>query len=304
MLEINIGGHLSLGKDPRATVRWAAENGFSCMQIFVSSPGAWKAPIVDRARFDDFLRARQEYGVAPLFIHAIYLINLASQDARLVSRSKDSLIAALRAGEALGAAGVVTHIGSHGGRGFQQVRDQVALAIGEILHRAASPVDLILENSAGAGGIIGSSLHELGDLVDRAGGHPRLRVALDTAHLCAAGWHFGEAGVAERLVMELDHAMGCSRLVLLHANDSRSACGSRKDRHANIGEGAVGLDGFRNLLAQPVLRGAPWVLETPDLERRVDDLATLRALAVPPLPSSNPTLAPRDSQLPQTRAIK
>lgn len=282
---LNVGGHLSLNGKPRSTVQWAAENGFGCMQIFASSPGAWKPPVIDAETASDFLLARRECDVDPLFIHSIYLINLASADPLLVRRSKSALVSGMQAAEAFGAVGVVTHIGSHGGRGYADVADQVAEGLSDVLASAPQSVRLILENSAGPGGIIGAELAELGDLIERTGRPERLTVALDTAHLYAAGWDFGEENTAARLVAEFAKQIGLEQLVLVHANDSARPCGSRKDRHANIGEGYIGLEGFRRILAQPALRSVPWILETPNLEQRVDDLATLNALAVGELPT-------------------
>lgn len=278
MPELNVGGHLSLGRNPGETVRWAHDNGFGSMQIFASSPGAWKPPIIAEEGAARFIAARAEFDIDPLVIHAIYLINLASADETLVRRSASSLVATLRAGEALGAAAVVTHIGSHGGRGFEAVADQVAGNLRGILESTPNGIDLLLENSAGAGGIIGAEMQELGELIDRAGRPERLKIAIDTAHLCGAGWDFTRPEEAARLVEETDHFIGLDRLTVLHANDSARDVGSRKDRHANIGEGHIGREGFRHLLAQPALRIVPWILETPDLERRVNDVSMLRSL--------------------------
>lgn len=287
MSSLNVGGHLSLGRTPRSTVEWAGENGFNSMQIFASSPAAWKPPVIDERRAADFVLARAQYGINPLVIHAIYLINLASENPALVARSKGSLRAAMKAGAALGATGVVTHIGSHGGRGFEEVAGQVGRALLDVVNAAPDGVQLILENSAGAGGLIGSGLEQLRELLDRAGRHARLSVALDTAHLCGAGWDFQQPGAAPRLVKEVEHTIGLDRLILIHANDSAAPCGSHKDRHANIGKGHIGLEGFRNLLAQAALRRLPWILETPNLEQRIDDLANLRALSIQPLPTGS-----------------
>jgi deoxyribonuclease IV len=291
MAHLNIGGHLSLNGKPRVTVEWAAENGFQSMQIFASSPGAWKPPIVDEERDADFVRARAERGVDPLVIHSIYLINLASVNTTLLKRSRASLVATLRAAESLKAGAVVTHLGSHAGRGFAAVADQIAEALGVVLETVPGEVRLALENSAGAGSLIGAQLWELGDLIKRAGAHPRLNVALDTAHLCGAGWDFQLPGAAAELVSQIDTLIGLDRLALVHANDSQTAPGSRRDRHANIGEGAIGLEGFRQLLAQTALRRVPWILETPDLEQRVDDRAKLQALAVDSFPTGVPKSA-------------
>jgi deoxyribonuclease IV len=285
MQTLNIGGHVSLHGKPRATVQWAAEHGFGCLQIFASSPGTWRAPATDRMCAKDFALARREYSVNPLFIHSIYLINLASADPLLVGRSKSSLHATIGAAAVMGASGVVTHIGSHAGRGFAAVADQVAEVLAEILTSSPQGVQLLLENSAGTGGTIGAEVYELGGLIRRCGSSDRLQIALDTAHLFAAGWDLTKEGAAERLVVTLDREIGLDRLALIHANDSARPCGSRRDRHANIGDGHIGLEGFRQLLAQSAFRQVPWILETPDLERRVDDLTILHALAVGSLPT-------------------
>jgi deoxyribonuclease-4 len=293
MPELNIGGHVSLHGKPRATVKWAAQHGFGCLQIFASSPGAWKPPATDRACAEDFVLARREYSVDPLFIHSIYLINLASADPLLVRRSQSSLRATIEAAAMMGASGVVTHIGSHGGRGFDAVAGQVAESLTEILASSPQGVQLLLENSAGPGGMIGAQLHELGDLLRHCGTSDRLRIALDTAHLFAAGWDLTKEGTAECLVDTLDREIGLERLALIHANDSARPCGSRRDRHVNIGDGHIGLAGFRRLLAQPAFRQVPWILETPDLERRVDDLSMLHALSVSSLPTGLPRVLGR-----------
>lgn len=278
MSGLNVGGHISLGRSAPAAVRSAQEGGFQSMQIFASSPGAWKPPAIDVGEAAEFVAARERHGIDPLVIHAIYLINLASPDATLVRRSVSSLAATLRAGKTLGAAGVVTHIGSHGGRGFDAVADQIAANLRGVLGATDGGIDLYLENSAGAGGIVGATMQELGELLRRAGRPERLKVAIDTAHLCGAGWDFGDPAAAAEFVDELGREVGLDRLALVHANDSSQPPGSRKDRHANIGDGHIGKEGFGSLLAQPALRHVPWILETPDLERRADDLAALRSL--------------------------
>jgi deoxyribonuclease-4 len=256
-------------------------------QIFASSPGAWKAPVLGELKVAEVTRGLARNGIEPLVIHAIYLINLASEDALLVERSICSLIAALEAGAVLGARAVIMHIGSHAGRGFDAVAESVAVALKRIVEQAEGEVQLLLENSAGSGGIIGSRLEELAELVSRAGNHPRLGIALDTAHLCAAGWDFArDDEAAGRLVEEVDRLIGLDRLRVLHANDSKLPPGSRRDRHAVVGDGHIGLDGFRTLLAQPTLRAVPWILETPDLDARLEEterflsLQRLRALAL------------------------
>ncbi len=254
------------------------------MQMFASSPGAWKPPIVQELRTADLVAARREFDIDPLFIHAIYLINLASADPLLVNRSKASLVATLQAGSELAAAGIVTHIGSHQGRGFETVSNQIASSLLDILAKTPPDIDLVLENSAGAGGIIGSSMEELAELLELSAFHPRLKVALDTAHLCGAGWDFSDSAVAASLAADIERSIGLDRLVLIHANDSKQPPASRRDRHANVGEGHIGDTGFRSLLVQPALTAVPWIVETPDLDTRLEaderfgSVATLRRL--------------------------
>lgn len=276
---LNIGAHISLGDKPRKTVELAAKSGLRSMQIFASSPGAWKPPIVRPQLNHEFREAREEFGISPVFIHAIYLINLASADPLLLQRSKSSLIATLHAGVGLGASGVITHIGSHAGRGFPAVAAGVSSTLVEILRQTPDDIDLILENSAGPGGIIGSTVEELGDLIKGAGSPGRLKIALDTAHLFAAGWDLRDAAAVRTLVCEVERHVSLDRLVVLHANDSARPCGSRRDRHATIGEGHIGLEGFRNVVKEEALRSVPWILETPALDRRAEEANALQVLA-------------------------
>jgi deoxyribonuclease IV len=283
MTLLNVGAHVSLGRDPSVTVDEVRRTGLDSLQIFASSPGAWKPPIVDPDRAARFREARRARMIEPLFIHSIYLINLASEFEELAQRSRRSLIATLKAGLVLGAQGVITHIGSHKGRGFESVAAQVSEGLRSILAEVPEGIDLILENSTGAGGLLGAELPELGSLIVLSGSSSRLKVALDTAHLCGAGWELANATEVAHLLDDLTAQVGIERLALIHANDSLTPCGSHRDRHANIGRGYVGLEGFRNLLALEAFRAVPWIMETPNLERRAEDAAVLRALAVPSL---------------------
>jgi deoxyribonuclease IV len=280
-----IGCHLSLGTKPDVSLADAAAHGVECVQIFASSPAAWKAPVEDAARDALVVNALEVNDLHPLFIHAIYLVNLASPDRTLVRRSRISLIATLEAVTRLRAAGVIAHVGSHMGRGFETVAGRAAAGILHVLDLAPERIDLILENSAGAGGLIGSTLEELAELLDRAKRHPAVKIALDTAHLCGAGWDFKQEETAPLLVERVRATVGLDRLVAIHANDSKVPPGSRRDRHSSVGEGYIGVEGFRYLLAQPALRTIPWICETPDLgsvdtAQRFGSVELLRELAV------------------------
>lgn len=279
-----IGCHLSLGAKPEISLAVAASHGVECVQVFASSPAAWKPPVQDAGRDAEILRARLAHEIHPLFIHAIYLINLASEDPVLARRSRDSLVVTLEAAARLGANGVITHLGSHLGRGFEPVAAQVGAGLLNVLERAPAGVDLILENSAGAGGVIGSTLEELAELLRQVDRHGSVKIALDTAHLCGAGWEFAAAETTLQLVKTIRDTVGMDRLAVIHANDSKVPAGSRRDRHASIGDGHIGVEGFRFLMGQSQLQAVPWICETPDLgsatvELRYGSVRQLHTLA-------------------------
>ncbi|HEY8766303.1 MAG TPA: deoxyribonuclease IV [Dehalococcoidia bacterium] len=279
MPDLTVGCHLSLGRQPRLSIQEAYDYGARCFQIFASSPAAWKLPRIREDSAAELRSVCAELGTYPVVIHSIYLINLASDNVHFVDNSRGSLIGTLRAAPQLDASAVITHIGSHGGRTFAAVASDVAEQLLKIVDDTPSDVTLALENSAGSGGIIGSTLEELSTLLDLAKRHPRLKVVLDTAHLCAGGWDFTVEGEASRLVEEIENSLGLDRLLLIHANDSKLPPGSRRDRHAPIGEGYIALEGFRSLLAQPDLASVPWILETPDLESTLETGQRFRSLS-------------------------
>jgi deoxyribonuclease-4 len=145
------------------------------------------------------------------------------------------------------------------------VAARVGAGILNVLDLAPEGIDLLLENSAGAGGIIGSSLEELAELLNQAKGHPSVKIALDTAHLCAAGWDLTQPETAALLAVRVQETVRFDRLAAIHANDSKLPPGSRRDRHASIGEGYIGIEGFRSVMNEPAFREVPWICETPDL---------------------------------------
>jgi deoxyribonuclease-4 len=278
MPDLTVGCHLSLGRQPRLSIQEAYAHGARCFQIFASSPAAWRPPEVREDHAAELRAVCDELKAHPVVIHSIYLINLASDNETFVRNSRRSLIGTLKSAPQLGAAALITHIGSHGGRSFEAIVSSVGERLLEVLEDTPEEVDLALENSAGAGAIIGSTLEELSRLLDAASGHPRLKVVLDTAHLCACGWDFTAEGEASRLVAEIESTVGLDRLLCIHANDSKMPVGSRRDRHAPIGEGYIGEEGFRNLLGRPELATVPWILETPDLESSLEEGERFRSL--------------------------
>jgi len=272
---MRIGAHVSTaGSLPQAMDR-AVRLGCECAQIFVGNPRQWRAATYADEELAEFSRRRAAAGVAPLVAHAPYLVNLATPDPGLHALGVDALVRGLGVMEAVGGLGVVTHIGSAKGAPADEALARVAAAVREALARTERAV-VLLENSAG--GTLGGSFAELRDLLDRLDGAPRVAVCLDSAHLFAAGVDLRREADVTAMLDEFDRVVGLGRLGLWHLNDSRSALGSRLDRHENIGAGAIGRAGFRALLREPRLAHLGGVLETPGFDGQGPDLRNMRAL--------------------------
>lgn len=225
----------------------------------------------------------------PGYVHVPYLANVATADALLRSRSIDMVARALRASARAGLAAVVVHPGSHLGRGFGAVRDVVVLALGEAWREAGAAVPLLIENMAGGGGMLGASVVELRALVgDLRMAGVDAGVCFDTAHAHAAGWDLSGVAGVRRLESEWRSGGVFADVRLVHANDSRAPAGSRRDMHANPGEGTIGARGLRLVARIPELRRVPWILEVPGEDRsgpRAQDVRRLRQIVERPVTS-------------------
>lgn len=269
-----IGSHVSVaGGLASGGLAYAAAVGAEALQLFVTNPRAWATPPGDPGQ-DGALRAAG----LPVFVHASYLINLGSADELIAARSVSALEHALRRGAEIGARGVVVHTGSAVGTDRDTALGQVASGLLPLLDKLGDDgPDLLLEPMAGQGQTLCADLGELAGYLDVLGWHPRACVCLDTCHVFAAGHDLTAPGGAASLVDALGDAVGRVRLV--HANDSAAGCGSRRDRHANIGAGQIGPGPLGELLRHPALAGAPFVVETPGGQHaHAGDIATLKAL--------------------------
>jgi deoxyribonuclease-4 len=256
-----IGAHVSPAGGPAKAVERGVEKGADAIQFFNQNPRAWKPTVYSAEQVAAFHEAVEHSRVDALLIHAVYLLNPASEEKEFRDKTRASLIASLRAGDALGAHAVVLHPGS-------AKAGKVAPAVkraGKVIAQALSESDrcpLHLENTAGAGGTLGRSFHELADLLDAAGGSDRLGLCLDSCHLFASGF---DIRTEQGLAAVLDDCLalvGLDRLGSLHLNDSQTPLGSGRDRHANVGEGELGRRGCAVFLSEPRFDGLPCVLET------------------------------------------
>jgi len=226
----------------------------------------WRPTTYKDEDVESFRAAIDESEIDAVLIHAVYLLNCASEDSEIREKSLASLIHSLNTGARIGACGVVLHPGSakagHVGEAVARAGATIAEALAE-----SEDCPLHLENTAGAGGTLGRSIDELAELIEAAGGGPRLGVCLDSCHLFASGYDIRTDEGMSAVMDEVSEKLGRERLGSMHLNDSQTALGSNRDRHANIGEGELGDEGCAAFLAAPALQGLPCVLETPGEDR-------------------------------------
>jgi len=275
---MKFGAHVSSSKPFSQAVDRAKAAGCDCFQIFANAPTRWNPIVIDEAEIEKFIESNRQSKLEPVIIHGIYLINLASENPYFYQASIKSLIDDMKKAKKLGALGVNFHLGSTLGRNFSIVLPKIILAIKDILAAVPGP-NLILENSAGAGNVIGDRFSELGKVI-KAIDSDRLKVTLDTAHAFASGYDFKSRSGIDAALLEFDQEIGLNRLVCLHLNDSAVPINSKKDRHADIGKGYIGIDGFKNIVNHPKLKNLPGIIETPSNKGRgdIDNLIILRNL--------------------------
>jgi deoxyribonuclease-4 len=290
------GPHLPIGHGLVKAAERAAQIGASAIQIFSDNPTAWRRrpePPPDAAAFR---RRMDELDIAPLAIHAAYLVNLAGSDAALFARSVEVMTHELTYAPAFGASFVNVHAGSHRGSsvetGIGRLVDGLASAVGAAPDGSGAPL-VVVENSSGGGDGIGVTLEELAAIMDAGGARGiggRMGICLDTAHLWGAGYDISEPAEIDILIERFDELIGLDRLAMIHMNDTHSPLGSRHDRHAHLGEGRIGPAAMAHLLRHPALDGVAFYLETPDMAlgydavnvARLEDLVAGRPLTPGP----------------------
>ena len=258
-----------------STVEEVRRRGGDCAQVFVSNPRGWVPPRVTDEDADAFRESWDASGFGPLVAHAAYLINVTSPNPDFLERSRSLARASLEACDRLGVEALVLHAGTGGDDDHDMVVARAAESLRAIADAGAARVLVELEEGIPAASA--STIEEAARLLEAAG-VPEIGLCLDTCHLFAAGYELdGEAGVG-RLFDELRSTRLLDRVVLLHANDAAFPCGSHRDRHENIGDGFIGEQGFRALLARPEVADLAFILETPgDAERQARDIERLRS---------------------------
>jgi len=272
---MHIGAHVSSGGGIHTAIDRAETIGAESVQVFTQSPRTWRQTNHDPATFDRFRERREEAGIAGVLCHALYLCNFAAPDDAIYEKSIAALRSTMEIACAIGADGVVLHVGSHLGAGLDKGLERVVPALEQVLELCSDTTWLLMENSAGAGGTIGRSIDELATIFERLDGHPRLGVCLDSCHLYVSGVDVTDRAVLDASLDELDSTVGLDRLRALHVNDSAAPLGSNRDRHANIGEGLLG-EKLGVFLGHPRLQGLPAVLEVAGPEKHGPDANEVR----------------------------
>jgi deoxyribonuclease-4 len=282
-----LGAHLPLGTGMVRAVERAAEIGASAIQIFGDNPTSWRRR-VEAPREQPAFRARlAELDIAPVTIHAAYLVNLAGPDPDFFERSIDVLTSELQAAPGFSARFVNVHTGSHRDAGVPAGTARIAEGVSRSLGATDDGPDaavLVLENSAGGGFGIGATVDELAGIADAiaACGVPDRRVGfcLDTAHAWGAGYRLSDPAAIDELLGEFDTRIGLDRLRIIHLNDSKSELGSHMDRHEHVGAGKIGEIGMAHFLRHPLLAHVTYYLETPGMDEGYDAINIARAIAL------------------------
>jgi deoxyribonuclease IV len=269
------GAHCSGGI--KGALDRAVEIGADAVQLFAQSPRAWRFPEHAAEDLSRFRERREEAGIGSVLVHALYLCNLATPDETVYGKSVATMRSTMDAACAIGADGVVFHVGSHLGAGLEAGLERCVPALRDVLEHCSETTWLLVESSAGAGGTIGRSVEELGVIVDALDRHPRLGVCLDSCHLYVSGVDVGEPAAVAALLDEVDERVGLDRLRALHVNDAAAPFGSNRDRHANVLEGELG-ERLGAFLADDRVQGLPAVMETPGPADKGPDAAEVQKL--------------------------
>ena len=276
---MKIGAHVSTAGGISKAVGRGVEIGCETIQIFGSSPQGWAFKPTSGDEVEAFRQSVAEAGMGPVFLHAIYLINLGTPKEDILEKGVQSLINYMGLASDIGATGVIVHPGSHGGAGYEAVFPQTVSSIQRVLEHSPEGPYLMLENMAGMGQHIGAKFEDLGQIL-KAVDSPRLRICLDTQHCFAAGYDMTTRQGIEAMIAELDRDVGVANLMAVHANDSKRPCGSGVDRHDNIGEGFIGEDGFAAIMENPAFQDVPFLLEVPGFEGKGPDRQNIDVLKV------------------------
>ena len=274
---MRFGFHISIAGGFSRVAERAELRGCETIQLFSRNPRGWRYAPLDKEDIEEFRSSIKSSGLFPIFLHLPYLPNIASPKSKFYSRSIDSITVDLERAQQLGAQYLIIHIGHRMECSEGQAIEAVFQGINQAFEKVKNSVILLMENTAGQGTEIGYNFDQIKRIIENVHDHQRMGVCLDTAHSFEAGYDLSNKDGLERTLETFDQTIGLKRLRLLHLNDSKTPLGSRKDRHWHIGEGYIGLEGFRNLINHPLLRHLPGIMETPRKDT-VEDLKNMEVI--------------------------
>jgi deoxyribonuclease IV len=274
---MKLGFHVSISGGFSLSVQRAFELGCTCMQIFSRNPRGWTVKPLDQNDIAEFRKLREQWNIEPVFVHTNYLINLASQKPDLYEKSIEQLVIDLERTEQLGAEYLVTHLGSASGKDAAWMIDRVSLALNMTMSLHPPKATILLENTAGEKGDIGYELEQVQEVIARLDNAKNIGVCYDTCHGFAAGYDIRTKKDVDALAKKIEATVGLKRLKGMHLNDCLREYGSHVDRHWHIGEGKVGLDGFKILLNHIAFKDVPKIMETPK-EAEDDDPRNMKTV--------------------------
>ena len=265
---VRVGLHVSISGTIDQAIDRARELQCDTFQIFTRNPRGWKFRRLDREEVSEFKRKNEPDSMTPVVAHMPYLPNLSSPKKSIYNRSVKSLSAELDRCGILGVNFLVTHLGSHMGKGQDLGLKMITDAINQAISENSNEVTLLLENTAGTKNSMGSSFEDLRRILGLVKERRRVGVCFDTAHAYAAGYDLHSPRGIDETLTKFDSVLGLATLKVVHLNDSKYGLGSGRDRHEHIGMGYIGEKGFRTLLKHESVRNLPFIMETPIDERR------------------------------------
>lgn len=260
---MKLGFHVSISGGFAKSVERASELGCTCMQIFSRNPRGWTVKPLEKDDVAAFKKLREKLDIGPVFVHTNYLINLASSRLDLYEKSIEQFVIDLERTETLGAEYLVTHLGSASGQSEEWMIERVANALNMAMKLHKPQATILLENTAGEKGDVGYTLEQVQEVIARLSDTAYVGICYDTCHGFAAGYDIRTQEGVNALADKIVSTVGLARLKGMHLNDCLKELNSRVDRHWHIGEGTIGLEGFKLLLNHPVFKDVPKVMETP-----------------------------------------
>jgi deoxyribonuclease-4 len=274
---MRFGFHISIAGGFSRIVERAKARGCETIQFFSRNPRGWKYSPLNKKEVEAFRSSVQSSALFPIFLHMPYLPNIASFKSKFYKRSIQSIATDLQRAEQLGAQYLIIHIGHRMESPEDEAIEAVSQAINQAFGKVKNSITLLMENTAGQGTEIGYNFDQIKKIIEGVEENGRLGVCLDTAHTFEAGYDLSNKEGMEKTLEQFDKMVGLKRLHLIHLNDSKTPLGSRKDRHWHVGEGYIGLEGFRYLINHPLLKHLPGIMETPRKDT-VEDLRNMKVI--------------------------